>query len=166
MADEDQEGNVAGWEPRGQPFTIDGDPVNKERFDQVYNQPIVGRAYPAGGAQPKRYSMDYRPVSKEAFEALYPPKGAPGAWISLPCVEFAPRESSLVQAGGGSLAPLFYECDVCVADIARISQVPYPEEHAHAPSAITLKGGGTFFCTLTRQQLRKRLGIVVEEVAP
>ncbi|HEY5901383.1 MAG TPA: hypothetical protein VIU39_02440 [Anaerolineales bacterium] len=99
----------------------------------------------------------YSIVSKEVYET-------PKSWISLPCVEFAPRESSLVQAGGSSLVPLFYESDVCVANIARISQVPYPEEQAHAPSAITLKGGSTFFCTLTRQELRRRLGLSWMEV--
>lgn len=85
-------------------------------------------------------------------------------WVSLPLIGFGQRQSAL--HGQMEIFPQFYEADIEVSQVVGIAQVAEAEFQRHgAVSDVFLRFGGKVFCTLTRQQLRQRLGINVEEVA-
>lgn len=122
---------------------------------QAVNWPQI---WPDGSAAPPH------PVNNERriFGGV-PAQARRERWISLPLVGFGQRQSAL--HGQVELFPQFYEADVEVSQIVGISQVAETEFQRHgAMSDVFLRFGGKVYCTLTRQQLRQRLGIVVEEV--
>lgn len=158
------------WHPDGS-----GRRVSKEVYEKALevqrfqlNQQQVGQGAiadlaafsPTGGPPPGAGFIPTRPAPFRQTPA-YPL--APSRWLSLPLVGFGERLNSLT--GHPEPVPFFYEGTIEAAQIVGVCQVPDQFIGEHARSDIYLRFGGKIFCTLTPQQVLRRLGVAAEEVA-
>lgn len=139
-------------------------------FDVTYfdtKNSVLERTYPIGGAEAARPTSGGGGPSMLGRIGRHMtsfPLASIERWVSLPLIGFGQRQSAL--HGQMEIFPQLYQADIAVSQIVGIAQVAEPEYQRHgALSDVFLRFGGKVFCTLTRQQLRQRLGIAVEEVA-